>query len=71
MFQPQRIHEGDDKGGQRTQDFEDSGFEFESSSRERVKTLLKDRASWIFQAIIIYVSSYSSLTETSKVAGGL
>ena len=48
ISQPQRIHEGDDKGGQRTQDFEDSGFEFESSSRERVKTLLKDRASWIF-----------------------
>ena len=54
IFQPQRITEGDDTRGPRTQDFEDNGFEFESPSRERLKTLLKDRASLIFEAIIIY-----------------
>ena len=48
IFQPQRIIEGDNTGGQRTKDFEDYGFELESPSRERVKTLLKDRASLIF-----------------------
>ena len=42
-FQPQRIIQGDDPGGQKTQDYEDYGFEFESPSRERVKMLLKDR----------------------------
>ena len=73
IFQPQRLPEGGDTGGQRTQDFEDYEFEFESPSRERVKNLLKDRASLIFEAILfnIYLSSYSSITETSKVAGGI
>ena len=67
LFQPQRILEGDDRGGQRTQDYEDYDFEFKSPSRERLKTLLKDRASLIFESIIFMYRNIPLLQKLQRL----